>query len=81
MADPKMVIIATGLVVSSARKNFFTRWVMVQKRNRMVNALAMADNTFMVKATLVTSPPANRVKKRPSTMKKGAPGGCPTSIL
>jgi hypothetical protein len=76
-----MVIRATGLLASSGEKNFFTRWVSVQKRNRIVNALAVAESVFTVTATLVRSPPANRVKKRPSIIKNGAPGGCPTSIL
>jgi hypothetical protein len=70
-----MVTIARGLLFSSDEKNFFTRWVRVQNRKRIVNALAVADNTFIVKATLVTSPPAKRVKNLPSTIKKGAPGG------
>ncbi len=76
-----MVIMATGLLDSSAEKNFLTRWVRVQNRNNMVKALAVAERMFTVTATLVTSPPAKRVKKRPRTIKKGAPGGCPTSIL
>jgi hypothetical protein len=76
-----MATIAAGLLASSAENSFFTRWVRVQNRNRMVKALARAERMFTVTATLVTSPPAKRVKSRPSTMKKGAPGGCPTSIL
>jgi hypothetical protein len=35
---------------------------------------------FTVKATLEGSP-AKSVKNRPINMKKGAPGGCPTSNL
>jgi hypothetical protein len=54
---------------------------MVQKRNRIVNALASADIAFTIAATFDTSPPANRVKNRARTIKTGLPGGCPTSSL
>jgi hypothetical protein len=51
---------------------------MVQKRNRIVNALASADNAFTHIATCEVSD-AKRLKKCPISMKNGAPGGCPTS--
>ena len=53
------------------------RLVILQKRKRMVNALASADIIFILMATFEVLP-AKRVKKRPSSIKKGAPGGCPT---
>jgi hypothetical protein len=51
---------------------------MVQKRNRIVKALASAERAFTHIATCVVSD-ANRLKKCPMSMKNGAPGGCPTS--
>src|SRR5665811_693842 len=52
---------------------------MVQNKNIMVNALASPDKAFINFAAL--SGPPNRVKNRPSIIKIGAPGGCPTSNL
>ena len=49
--------------------------VSVQNRKVMVSPLQMADITLTIMATLVTSPPAKRVKKRPMSWKSGAPGG------
>ena len=60
--------------------NFFARWVMVQNRKRMVNALARADNMLTHMAAF-EGLPAKIVKNRPSNIKKGAPGGWPTSNL
>ena len=55
-----------------------TRWLIVQKRNRMVNALASADSALTHMATCAVSE-AKSEKKWPMSMKNGAPGGCPTS--
>ena len=81
MPAPNMPIMPeAGSVSSFFATIFFAMWVMVQKRNIMVNALASADSALIVFATLVTSP-ANWVKKFPRIMKNGLPGGCPTSSL
>ena len=53
---------------------------MVQNKNKMVNALSSADKELTIMDTLVVSA-ANIVKIRPVNIKKGAPGGWPTSIL
>jgi len=53
---------------------------MVQNRNRIVNALAIAENEFTIMATLVGSE-AKSVKNLAVSIKNGAPGGCPTSNL
>jgi len=49
--------------------------VTLQKRNNIVKALASDDMMFTIIATFEVSPPAKSVKKRPSSKKKGAPGG------
>ncbi len=54
---------------------------MLQKRNSIVSALASPDMALIIMATFDTSPPAKLAKNLPSIMKKGAPGGCPTSSL
>src|SRR5690554_383598 len=64
-----------GLILS----NFIAKWVMVQKRNRMVNELLSADITLMDTGT--SSVGTNAENKRPMSMKSGAPGGCPISSL
>jgi len=46
-----------------------------------VNALASADIILTVMAILDVSPKAKLVKKLDTSMKKGFPGGCPTSSL
>jgi hypothetical protein len=53
---------------------------MLQKRKRMVKALASDDMVFTMTAAY-SAPGAKRVKKRDIIMKSGAPGGCPTSSL
>ena len=58
--------------------NFFASAVMVQKRNKIVKALANAERAFTHMATWAVSE-ANRLKKWPMSIKNGAPGGCPTS--
>ena len=52
---------------------------MLQNRNSMPKALSMADIMFTINATL--SGLANSEKKFAVSMKKGAPGGWPTSSL
>jgi hypothetical protein len=47
----------------------------------MVKELANADSILIIMATFVTSLPANWEKKFAKIIKKGAPGGCPTSNL
>ena len=54
---------------------------MVQKRKSMVRALASPDMALIIMATFEVSPPAKLAKNLPRIMKKGAPGGCPTSSL
>src|SRR5512133_2385446 len=57
------------------------RCVTVQNRNMIVRALASPDMAFTIIATFETSPPAKFAKKRARIMKRGAPGGWPTSSL
>ena len=52
---------------------------MLQKRNNTQKELLSADIAFTIIAAF--SGLANAENKRPSIMKKGAPGGCPTSNL
>ena len=52
--------------------------VMVQNKNRIVNAEHTADIRLIMYATLVTSPNAKFEKKLPKSKNVGAPGGCPT---
>ena len=54
--------------------SFFAKAVMVQKRNRMVNAEASADKALTHIATWLVSD-AKSEKKRPISIKNGAPGG------
>ena len=56
------------------------RWVIVQNRKRIVKALASADIVLTIAATDSASG-AKIVKKREIIMKRGAPGGWPTSSL
>jgi hypothetical protein len=81
-ADPKIKAISLNpgsvlLLISILR----TRCVMVQKRKRIVNALARPDREFTNRATISLLFPASKVNIRPTSRKKGAPGGCPTSSL
>jgi hypothetical protein len=48
---------------------------MVQKRKRIVKALAKADIIFTIMATFEVSDPAKSEKNRPSSRNNGAPGG------
>ena len=52
---------------------------MVQNKKRMVNELLKADNELA--KTAAVSGVLKIIKKRASSMKNGAPGGCPTSNL
>ena len=56
------------------------RWLMLQKRNMMQAALKRALMVLTMRATMVGSL-TNWVNRFPMSMKKGAPGGCPTSNL
>jgi hypothetical protein len=53
---------------------------MVQNKNKIHNALQMAEKLLTIIATCVWSD-ANKVKNFAVSMKNGAPGGCPTSNL
>src|SRR5450759_4402110 len=57
---------------------FLTRWVIVQKRNKIAKPLHRADRTFTVTGTLDKSLPAKRVATLPIIKNNGAPGGWPT---
>ena len=52
---------------------------MLQKRKRIVNELLKAESAFA--KTAAVSGVENTMRKRASNMKKGAPGGWPTSNL
>ena len=52
---------------------------MVQNKKRMVKELLSAERTLMEVAAYSIGTKAE--KRRPRIMKKGAPGGCPTSSL
>ena len=56
------------------------RWVMLQNRNSIVNALASADMAFTITAAY-SGDGANMVNRREIIMNSGAPGGWPTSSL
>ena len=47
----------------------------------MVKPLASADIEFTILAALAAPPPPRRIKNLPNIIKKGAPGGWPTSNL
>ena len=53
---------------------------MLQNRNKMVVALSSALIVFTIRATCEGSL-ANCENRLAVSMKKGAPGGCPTSSL
>ena len=55
------------------------RSVKDQNIKRMVNELEIAESALIHTAT--DSGAAKKLKRRPSTMNNGAPGGCPTSNL
>ena len=79
---PIMEIISEVEILSSDETIiFFARWVIVQKRNNMVKALAKADKAFAIKATLDTSLPASKVNNLVRIIKIAQPGGCPISSL
>jgi hypothetical protein len=59
----------------SFTNTFRTRWVMVQKRNKIANALHRADRMFIINAALEVSPPAKSVAILPIIINRGAPGG------
>ena len=56
------------------------RWLMLQKRNMMQAALKSALIVFTIRATCDGSL-TNWLNRLAVSMKKGAPGGCPTSSL
>jgi hypothetical protein len=67
---------SSGMLLFTNRR---VRWVILQNRNKIVNALHNAENTFIMNAAF--SADENIVNKCPIIMNKGAPGGCPTSSL
>src|SRR5688572_8251369 len=78
-----MMLIILALLISSFSliNTFLARAVMVQNRNKIVAPLAIAEPTFMKYATLVTSPKANKEKKRCIMRNNGAPGWWTTCIF
>jgi len=74
MTSPVVILAASLGTILRAR------WVMDQNKKRMVRALNNADMVLIMAATF-SGPPAKLAKKRPNNMKKGAPGGWPTSSL
>ena len=55
------------------------KWVMLQNKNRTVKELLSTERPLAAKAAV--SGPMGTIRKRASNMKKGAPGGWPTSSL
>jgi hypothetical protein len=64
----------------SGQMSFRVRCVMLQKRKRIHAALISALMIFTIMATCEGSL-ANWLNRLAVSMKKGAPGGCPTSSL
>ena len=60
--------------------SFFTRWVMVQNRSKMVSADNIALITFTATDTYCGSL-TKLMAKRAASMNIGLPGGCPISSL
>src|SRR5574344_296366 len=65
---------------SLSTMSFRTKWVTLQNRNKMQKALIKALIVFTILATLLGSE-VSCVKKLATSIKNGAPGGCPTSSL
>jgi len=81
MPAPMMATSLPAETVSpSLHSNLRARWVMLQKRKSMQPALKRADMVFTMRATCEESW-AKSAKNLAVSMKKGAPGGCPTSIF
>src|SRR4030043_1152029 len=76
-----MAMILPVVNSSSLATIFLARWVMVQKRNKMVNELASPESAFTITATFDVSLPANKDANLVRSIKTGAPGGGPTSNL
>ena len=76
---PKIAIVSPNEGSSFLVINRLVKWVIDQKRNSIVKALARAERIFIITAALCG--PAKRVKNLPIIIKRGAPGGCPTSSL
>ena len=68
------MILVTDISSPSFNKILRAKCVIVQNKNKMVNALHIADMELTIAATCVVSD-ANKVKRRAVIMKKGAPGG------
>jgi hypothetical protein len=66
--------------LSSGHISFFTRWVILQKRNKIQAALIRALMVLTIRATWLGSL-VNWLNKLAVSIKKGAPGGWPTSSL
>ena len=77
-----MIVISCPKEISAPSSTMIFRamCVMLQKRNRIVNPLNRADIPLTMIATFDGSE-ANCVKRFAVNIKKGAPGGCPTSNL
>ena len=76
MAIMRLVVILLQSLIISLR----VRWVILQKRKRMVVALSSALMVLTMRATIDGSL-TNWVKRLAVSMKNGAPGGWPISIL
>ena len=72
-----MMVHIRSVVISSpfGTTSFLASMVMVQKRNRMANALLNTEIIFIITATLPVSPKAKSESTRAASWKVGAPGG------
>ena len=83
---PVMALASTATNCARVRISPFSptslraKWLMVQNRNMMQAALKSALIVLTMRATMVGSS-TSCVKRLAVSMKKGAPGGCPTSSL
>lgn len=77
VAAPRMAIALPFVGSLSPHVARRARCEMVQKRNRMVKALARAEMVLTARATYSVDG-AKSDATRPIIMKRGAPGGCPT---
>ena len=75
-----VIICPRDIILSSSTIILRAKWVILQKRNKIVRPLKRADIVLTITATLEGSE-ANCVNKLAVNMKKGAPGGWPTSNL
>ena len=59
---PIFCAVVSSLLSLEIKNHFFAKAVIVQNKNKIVNALQIADIKFIMNATFVTSP-ANKLKK------------------